>query len=70
MAKDEYTLGQSTGAKPQAGFPSRGHGPGPGMGGGEKAKNFKATWVSYSATAKNTGRSCWRPLPVPWAARY
>ena len=45
MAKDEYTLGQSTGAKPQAGFPGRGHGPGPGMGGGgEKAKNFTATW--------------------------
>lgn len=53
MAKDEYTLGQSTGAKPQAGFPGRGHGPGPGMGGGEKAKNFKATWVKLLRYCKN-----------------
>lgn len=40
MAKDEYKLGQSTGNRKQMGPPA----PGMGGGGGEKAKNFKATW--------------------------
>lgn len=39
MAKDEYKLGQSTGSKREMGPPSPGMG-----GGGEKAKNFSATW--------------------------
>ncbi|MEN6470014.1 MAG: ABC transporter ATP-binding protein [Clostridiaceae bacterium] len=42
MAKDEYKLGQSTGNKPHMGPP--GGPPGPGMGGGERAKNFSASW--------------------------
>ncbi|RAV05023.1 ABC transporter ATP-binding protein [Paenibacillus sp. YN15] len=41
MAKDRYKLGQNAERK-QAGLPGP---PGPGMGGGEKAKDFSAIWV-------------------------
>lgn len=42
MAKDEYTLGQNS--EKQGGMHRGPGGPGPGMGGGEKANNFSATW--------------------------